>query len=338
LNMMLTLEAMYGRDINAVAFENINVRDPNSTILEGSYERDFFANGWQREYADIGNVIRMTNTDKGHSYSFSAQLRLPYWNGFSGSAAYTFSRAEEAFFRTGNAPLAAWQNRPSRNHLNAPEMGMSVANTPHRVIASLSYHIEFARNFATTISLFYIGQSGNAFNWVYSGIPNNFGTGSYLAYLPQNRNDVIWQTDEDWYAFQWFVALNPEIKPHLGTIPRRFSSNLPWTNRLDLRIAQEFKINANNRVHRLTFTADILNFANLLNSNWGVPQQLNSGNIYNFPILNYVGRDATTGKAIVSMARQGGDFITTNRINPGSQWTGSTPNTWAIQLGIRYSF
>jgi len=340
LNMMLTLEAMYARDINAVAFENINIQDPTGIIREGSNERDFFETGRQPVNSGINNVVKLTNTDRGQSYSLSAQLRLPNWNGFSGSLAYTFSRAEEAFFRTGNNPQAAWGNRISRNSLNGAEMGFTVANTPHRIMTALSYHIEYGRNFSTTISLFYIGRSGNAFSWLYNGIPNGFGTGTYLAFLPKYRTDVEWQSDADWYAFQRFVELNPEIERHLGTIPGRFTSNLPWNNRLDLRIAQEFRFNSVNRVHRLTITADILNFTNLLNPNWGI-NKVTAGGIYGFPILNFIDRN-DEGKAIVSMRRIGnqqtGDFVTTHTQNPSSQWTGSTPNTWAIQIGVRYSF
>jgi len=356
LNMMLTLEALYSRDINAVAFDNINVPSPNSIIREGSYERDFFdlvgTFNSNRPNPNVGNVIKLTNTNRGQSYSLSAQLRLPYWNGFSGSLAYTFSRAEEAFFRSGSDSQTAWQSRTSRNNLNATEMGMTVANTPHRVMASVSYSIEYARNFRTTISLFYVGHTGQAFSFVYGNIPaairvNGFGNiGTYLAFLPENRDDVIWfgstqeERDSHWYAFQRFVELNPSIERHLGTIPRRFGANLPWNNRLDLRIEQEFRFNVGNRVNRLTFTADILNVANLINPNWGIiNQELGGGN---FTILNYRGRDPETGKAIVSMptlpAAAGGGFITTYTQNPSSQWRGMTPNVWAIQLGLRYSF
>jgi hypothetical protein len=354
LNMMLTLEAIYSKDINAVGFENINIEDPNSTILEGSHERDFFADGRQWVNTRLGaDLVKMINTNYGQSVSLSAQLRLPYWNGFSGNLAYTFSYAEEAFFRSGNDPFAAWGNRPTINNLNAPELGLTLNNTPHRVMASLNYHVQYARNFATTISLFYVGSSGAPFSFVYNNShwstprPNGYPTGTYLAFLPENRDDVIWYNgDEDWNAYQNFINLNPELKDLLGTVPTRTSVNLPWNNRFDLRIAQEFKINVGNRVNRLTFTADILNVANLLNSNWGIAQQLN-GTWQNFQILNFHGRDAATDKAIVSMMRTGGrdgeagligDPVTTYKVNPGSQWSGSTPNVWAIQLGLRYTF
>jgi hypothetical protein len=212
-------------------------------------------------------------------------------------------------------------------------------------MASVNYHVEYAKHWSTTISLFYTGRTGDAFSFVYNGNPAGYvinhatgaTQGTYLAFLPQNKNDVIWQSEADWEAYKWFVQLNPEIQKFLGTHPKRSAANLPWNNRFDLRIAQEFRINVGNKVNRLQFSADILNVANLLNSNWGITKEL-AGTFQNFQILNYVGRDATTGKAIVSMASSGGDYVTTLKRDPGNQWTGSRPNVWAIQLGLRYTF
>jgi hypothetical protein len=136
-------------------------------------------------------------------------------------------------------------------------------------------------------------------------------------------------------AYQEFIRLNPSIEKHLGGFAPKYGSYLPWVNRFDLRIAQDFKINVGNRVSRLQFTADIINAANLLNSNWGIAENLN-GNFNGFPILRFVRRDADTGEAVVAMNRTGGttgDFHTTPTRTPGNQEA-----TWAIQLGLRYTF
>jgi hypothetical protein len=38
---------------------------------------------------------------------------------------------------------------------------------------------------------------------------------------------------------------------------------------VDLKLAHEFSINVNKKSHKIELTADVFNFTNLLNKNWG---------------------------------------------------------------------
>jgi hypothetical protein len=335
LDMMLTLEGIYTKDINAVWFDNININDPDSKILEGKFERDFYTAGRTYINTDVNaDVVIMKNTKEGHGASLSAQLRLPNWNGLSGDIAYTFSHTKEFQQRSnGSDPFSAWSNRQTINSLNSTELGLSLMNTPHRLMVSLNYSIEYAKHFATTISLFYTGRTGNSYTYTYNGRPANFAVGTWVAYLPKEKNEVIWRSDADWDAYQEFIKNNPNIEKHLGDYAPKYGVYLPWTNRIDLRIAQDFKLKVNNTTHRLQFTADIMNFGNLLNSKWGIQDNLN-GSFSSFPLLTYVRRDAETGKAVLGMnGPRAGEYWTSPKIDPSSQSA-----TWAIQLGLRYSF
>ncbi|MCL2028600.1 MAG: carboxypeptidase regulatory-like domain-containing protein [Bacteroidales bacterium] len=339
LNMMLTLEAMYTKDVHAITFDNINIQAPDGTLIEGSNHRDYYTNNRQYINTDVNSdVIIMKNTKEGQGFSFSTQLRLPNWNGLSGDLSYTYTYSDEVAARTnGSDPISAWGNRQSINGLNATELGLSLMNTPHRIMASINYHIEYAKHFATTISLFYSGRTGNAFTYTYNGRPTNYTTtGTYIAYLPKNKDEVIWQTDADWDAYQEFVKQNPSIEKHLGDYAPKYGSYLPWSNRIDLRIAQEFRIKVGNVTNKLEFSADIINFANMLSSKWGIQDNLN-GSFAGFPILSYRGRDAATGKAILAMNGSGSGenfrHFTSPTVAPGT-----VSATWAIQLGLRYTF
>jgi hypothetical protein len=44
----------------------------------------------------------------------------------------------------------------------------------------------------------------------------------------------------------------------------------PWYSNIDLRVMQDFAIGSGARKHGFQVSVDILNFANLLNSDWGV--------------------------------------------------------------------
>ena len=98
----------------------------------------------------------------------------------------------------------------------------------------------------------------------------------------------------------------------------------PWENRIDVHFAQTFFV-LKNRGSKIVFTADILNFANLLNKKWGA----NYGNTYSVTPLTVVG---TQKQADGSLAAQ-------------YQWNGYTEPTkaniasrWHAQVGLKLVF
>lgn len=332
--MMLTLEGIYSKDINSIAFDNINIQGPDAKLKEGSLERDYFSNRPQRIVTgSFTDVIVMRNTKEGQSVSLSAQLRLPSWHGLSGDLAYTYNYAEEATGKNGSDPYSAWRYRQTLNTLNATEVGLTMNSTPHRFTAAINYYINYAKYFGTGITLFYNGYTGDSYSYTYSGSPtNDGGVGTYLVYFPKGQNDVIWKDPADWEAYKWFVVSDDYVKNHLGEYMKRYDAHLPWNSRWDLRFTQDFKLKIGNTTNTLQFTADIINFANLLNSNWGINKLLNGSNKA-FPILKYEGYDAATNKPIVSMNKSGGEYYTSAFNDPSS-----TSATWALQLGLRYIF
>ena len=53
-------------------------------------------------------------------------------------------------------------------------------------------------------------------------------------------------------------------------------------HRLDLSVTQDFSIMVKGKKNSLQFRADILNFTNLLNKDWGVSQRVTTSNILNY--------------------------------------------------------
>jgi hypothetical protein len=83
--------------------------------------------------------------------------------------------------------------------------------------------------------------------------------------------------------------------------------------------------------HALQFTFDILNFGNLLNSEWGVPKNMFAAN--NGQILRYEGRDENNVPSF-SMARDSNDNYLTESYSTFFNFN----QLWRLQLGVRYSF
>jgi len=358
LDMVLTLEGIYTKDINAIAFDNINLNNPQSTLKEGDKSRPYWPNTAQEPRSINSNysyAVMMRNVNKGYGYVLSGQLSLPDLHGLSGNIAYTYTYAQEVVGKNGSDPYSAWRFRHIVDSPNSYEMGYTMDNMPHRIIIGANYRKEYAKMFRSTISLFYTANSGSAISYLYSNDANNDGTVNDLMYIPKHKDDVIWtdriinpnnqsQTiinpnltdadrDANANAYFAFAANNSYLSKHAGEYAQRYAAHNPFYHRMDFRFLQDFFINAGGRRHTLQFSLDIMNLPNLLNSNWGINKFYIGSNLQSTPLV-YEGRDAATGKAIVSMYKPD----RTNFMTSAFQDPTSVSSTWNLQLGLRYIF
>jgi hypothetical protein len=265
----------------------------------------------------------------GQGYSLSAQLNLPGIAGFNGMIGYSRSWNEEVTGKYGSDPFSAWQYRVITRDLNSSEPGWSFNNTPHRMVASLSYSIQYLKILSSSLSLFYNGYVGDAFSYVYSGDANIDGTSDHeLMYIPENTGDFMWASPDDADAYFDFAAQDPYLKKHSGEFAVRNAAHEPWYGRLDMRFMQELRVRTGFQENKLQFSVDIINFLNLLNSNRGLNREL----VTESPLI-VTGRDEATGKLVVEMRKIGGEYVTESYQDPSS-----VEGTWGIQLGVRYLF
>ena len=336
LNMLLTLEGIYTKDINSINFENINLAPAATSYIIGGSENPYWMPYWSNNTSatkylkpPYTDVVIMRNTSKGQGYSFSATIDLPRIAGFSGLLSYSRSWSEEVTGKSGSDPFSAWQYRRITRELNSDELGLSFNNTPHRLLFSANYYIEYAKLFASSVSFVYNGYVGNAYSYIYSGDANRDGTSDHeLMYIPKNASELLWETPEDATAYFAFASQDPYLKKHAGEFALRNGAYTPWNGRLDMRFMQDFKIKAGDQTNRIQFSIDILNLMNLLNSDWG----LNQNTVTTSP-LQVVGRDAATGVLKVKMRKIGGEYVTKSFQDPST-----VAGTWGIQLGLKYLF
>ncbi len=336
LDMVLTLEGIYTKDINAICFDNINLNNPQSTLVEGDKSRPYWPNTTQDPRSINSNysyAVVMRNTDKGYGYNLSAQLTLPNFHGFSGSVAYTYTYAEEVVGKNGSDPYSAWRYRHIVGSPNSLETGLTMNNTPNRIIVGVNYQKEYAKNFKSTVSLFYSGFNGNAISYLYSTDANNDGTVNDLMYIPKTKDDFIWKNgDADAEAYFAYAKDNSYLSDHAGEYAKRYAAYEPFYNRLDFRFLQDFYLKVAGKKNTVQLSVDIINLPNLINSDWGINKQYIGSNLQVTP-LKFEGRDATTGKAIVSMNKLSDKYMTSAFQDPTS-----VSSTWNLQVGLRYIF
>src|SRR5690606_32554449 len=142
---------------------------------------------------------------------------------------------------------------------------------PHRIVAIASYRFEYAKNLATTISLFYEGANQGRFTYRYSNDMNNDGLSNDLIYIPKSRAEagLFIPNAADADAFWAYVEQDKYLKRNKGNYAENYGGLLPWQHNIDLKFLQDFSVRTGSTKHTLQFSIDMLNFTNFLNKNWG---------------------------------------------------------------------
>ena len=355
----LTLEAIYVKDINAILQRNVNMvdkDDPKMSHFSGADDRYIYPGSKKDDYLDnrvnryITRAMLMTNTSKGYSYNLNATLNMEPVRNLNLMASYTYTKSRSLSNNASNQIENAWQQEPSVQGANYLTMhNASYLDSPHRVIASASYTIAYAKNFATSVSLFYTGQRNGSYSYMIDGDLNNDGSQFDLMYVPATRDElnfadikntagaVLFSADEQRDAFWAFVNQDPYLKKRKGKYAETNGAFQPWYHRFDLRIVQDFKIKAGKSTNTLQLSMDMMNLGNLLNSAWGVSKaatavkllkcEMNGGQVKlndnNSPIYT-----------MTTLTEDGNTILPYRSFAP----TRTTSNCWQLQFGIRYIF
>ncbi|MDX2250552.1 MAG: carboxypeptidase regulatory-like domain-containing protein [Bacteroidia bacterium] len=334
LGLVGTVEFLYNRDVNAVSYYNANLPEAQSAFV-GPDTRPRYTDN--RANDQISSAVVLSNTGQGSAYSLTFQVERPFKDGFYGKLAYNFGEAKN-IINAGSIASGTWFNNPIGGDPNNPLLAFANDDQRHRVIGALSYRIEYGNIGATQFGIVYEGRTQGRTNFVYSGDMNgDGGTANDLIYIPNSASELNWQEYTSSgttftiamqeAAFDAYMEQDPYLSAHKGQIMERNGLLLPWLNRMDLSFVQEFFVNAGGKRNTLQFRADVINFTNLLNSDWGVSQSVINArpviprgvNAENEPIFRF----ANLGSNLLS---------STYRYN------NSLTDIWQLQVGIRYIF
>jgi hypothetical protein len=281
----------------------------------------------------------LTNSDiKGHSLSTTLGVSVPNHKGFSASLYYTYSAAEEVSSNPGSSASSAWGNSPNINSPNDQNLNISAFAIPSRLVGSLNYRVEYGNIFATTIGVYFTGESQGRFSYTTGNDLNGDGINSDLLFIPRNTADLNFVTipasgttaaitvEQQRAAFDAFISAN-DLEQYRGQYAPRNAFLQPWLNRFDIRLLQDIYTNVGGNRHTIQFSVDIINFGNMLNSDWGIQSNLNGAQ----SLLSRSG--AVSANPNYQMARVSGALPTTSFQNASGFGT-----TWGMQFGLRYIF
>jgi hypothetical protein len=341
-DMVFTAEAIVSKDINAVKQVNINETAPTGT-MSGSDNRPFWTSSTvAKVVTTISNAMELANTKDGYQYSLTAQLTKNFRNGLSGMLAYTYTMAKDITSNPGSSAYSAYSSNTAIGSLNDPGLSYSAFSTPNKLVGDVSYRIEYAKFFATTISLVYQGYQTGRWSYTTSNDLNGDGMSSDLLYVPKNAGDITFgdaagMTAADQQAAFWaYVEGNKYLKSREGKYAERFGQIQPWIHRFDAKILQDIFTNfGTDRKYTLQFSIDILNAGNMINDKWGTYTYNPLASYDNVRPLTVLTRgNATTAPVYRLNATSLDDFKAKTTLSKNI----STSSTWGCLFGVRLLF
>ncbi len=339
--LIASADFLYTDVITDIYYENLNVPAPIGAY-QGADNRPFYDRGDEVDDT-YGRIILASNTGGGNATTATFTLSKPFENGFAGSVSYSFSESNKIFDGTSSQNSSQWRNLLTVNGKNSPNLPVTRSDFAggSRILANASYQLNWNDNLSTTIALLYTGFQNEPYSFSYNegaDLLNDDSRDNALIYIPANANEIQFSGTPAEQAAQWemldtFINGVDYLRENRGSYAERNAVRGPWSHIVDLKFLQDFKVNFGDTKHTFQFTADIFNFTNFLNKDWGR--------------LKFVREEVSPLTTITSGAGAG---TPTFQINQGVMDENGNPDfvefddegiqssRWQMQLGLRYIF
>ena len=347
--IVASVEAMYSKTINDVIYYQENLKAPSKKFV-GADTRPRYDNAKNVSYVTDATVL--ANQSNSNGYFITAKLDKAPSEGFGGMVAYTFGSSQD-LMSAGSIAFSSWRDVPSVNGNNYLNLSYSNNDQRHRVIGAVTYRLEYGskEKFMGATQFSILGEAYNQgrYNYTYSGDMNGDGVaGNDLMYVPTDKSqmvfeefkgkkadgktDIVFTIDQQKEAYETFINQDDYLKTIRGGYVQRNGGLLPFVNRFDFNVVQEFSPVIKGKAHTIQLRADIFNIGNLFKKTLGVGYRLNTS----APLV-YSKLDAA-GTPIYKMATlkdtNGDDTINYSSFTR----TTNIGDLWQAQIGVRYIF
>jgi hypothetical protein len=342
-----SIEGIFTKNIQDASFRNVNILPPTRRSELPDSRNIYSTTAPSPVVNSYGTVYLLTNNHdkKGYSYSISFIIQRQA-NNFSFNSSYTYGRSSILFELTGTqTPMRSqWRNMETVNGRNYTGLSTSDNDLQHRITSWVSKKFNYAKNkLTTTVSLFYNGQSGIPYSYVYTkSMINDNGKGEIfdLIYIPTTSDltnmsfapitgSVSYTPQQQKDALNVFIESDKYLREHRGEFAKRNGARLPFTHMIDLRLQQGFIIKIKGKSMGLAVTYDVFNFLNMLNKNWGQIYFLQNDS---YALITFAGYASTTPVLVPQYQfKPFGD-------KPYSLQTSTIPGNsarWISQLGLK---
>lgn len=326
--LRLSFDADFSKGFNQLFVENLVAKDNGRRLLVGGEGSRSSATYYDSATSDFSAVYRLTNTNKGYSWSATARAEYsPYFApGLSLSAAYTFAQSKSVNDGVSAQSSSNWGRTYSVDS-NTPALSNSIYEYPHKVVATISYSRTYGR-FGTNVMLLYNGHSGEHYSLSYARGKVDANGDSYrgnsLIYIPTEAEmaTMLWADESSAAAFNDYIAGDKYLSAHRGEFAERNSHSLPFVHRLDLHLAESFYFDSSGR--KLEISLDIINLSNLISRSWGMVHRTTNWTLS--PVT------------ITELRAEGNDFRPVYKFTGANYTVDNIASRWHMQIGLRIVF
>ncbi len=346
-----SLELLFSKNIHEVKYSNVNLMPPVLTsATPGS--RSVYSTGAVADRISMpgGNpynaiyLLANSGVKKGYAYNVTAILHKQFNANFSLNGVYGFGHAVSLFEASGPSQ-GQWRQTESVNGRNNLVNSASDYSAGHRYyIYGSKKFIYGEKKMSTTISMYYQGQSGQRFSYVYSGsmVNDNGRLENYdliyiptineleqMRFLPALVSGVSYNELQQRELLDQFIESDKYLSGNRGKFAERNASRLPFVHSIDLKIQQELMLRVGQKKVKTGIILDIFNLANLLNRSWGAIYALPFDN---FPLIRFAGYSGgTTNPQYQFVPISGKPWTLQTSTAPGNS------ARWICQLGVRFN-
>ncbi|MDY8136373.1 TonB-dependent receptor [Aquimarina sp. 2201CG5-10] len=335
--IVASTDLIYTEDINAQMVRNYGLSRPRGT-LNGADNRPIYLDSDRavNEFGGTTNAYVFTNTNVGYSFNWSFKLQKSFDNGLYASIAYNFLEAEDASSLDAEISSDAYDRNPAFGNVNQAVSSSSRYGDKHRIVGQINKSFSYGnrKQWRTSLGAFYEYAQGGRFSYTYSGDINNDGSVlNDLIYIPTtqelntyNFTGTAIEQEAQRAAFEVYIRQDEYLRERRGDYAEKYAILSPWRGRWDVKVLQDYDIQIGERTNTIQLSIDVLNFGNLINSDWGVIE---------IPV-----NDQPVGVSF--------DPSDTNRENPIYTFDTSQTQTfandfslesrWQAQVGLRYIF
>ena len=328
--LRLNLDADYSKGINNIFVENLVAEDSGRKLYVGGEGSDVAATYYNATTSDFSAVYRLSNTQRGYSWSATARAEYAFAGALEGLrlvAAYTYSQSKSVNDGVSAQSSSNW-GRTYAVDSNAPALSNSVYEFPHKVVASVSYTRRYGL-FGTRVMLLYNGFSGEHYSLTYAkgkvDVNGDSYKGNSLIYIPTEAEmpTMLWADDSSQAAFNDYIEGDSYLRTHRGRFAERNSHSLPFVHRLDLHVAQSFYFSKSSN-RRIELSLDVLNLSNLISRSWGLVHRTTNW--------------ALSPVTVTELREVEGGYRPVYKFNGASYTVDDIASRWHMQIGLRVVF
>jgi len=362
-----TSDILYQWNINEIVYYNIfGMPGAKNALSQDTYlnisgtstvynriDFDPVTAGIQNPYSTGIFVIANGKGQKGYSYNLTTAIDKSFKKGWSFNLNYGYGDSYTLFDGTSSQNNSQWRYVETKNGRNNISLSRSDFAQLHRLSSFVSKRISYAKDrLATTLTLFYNGQSGSPYSYVFSRsmiYDQNGANGETtdLIYVPKDLTDwsrfaesyvsngVTYTVAQQWAALDQYISNDKHLSQKRGQFADRNGAVLPWSHLLDLKIQQDLVLGTGKQSHKISVQFDMFNFTNFLSRNWGkvyVTPGFDSYSLISMEGYRVTGGTLTPRFTYRNLSnRTAGDILDLR----GSNYLSTR---WRGQLTVRYTF